>query len=183
MGLFRRKPKNQNPDNNGADRGGRPDAISRLNGDVDGSDLPTSNGQLAIENLDDLVAVAGSPIGGEFISGEYIVGPKQGGRSKRLLPAREGEVWNLSSTLRIVYRSLGDTEATILAGPLFFDADGKVLHWWRPLPCLEGPISVEAVAPFGTAKVAAGVYGVWFQDREPPLVKVAFSSTTLARRS
>lgn len=187
MNLFRRKQKSQKPGHVGADPVGPPDASIRANGEVywdhDESDSSTSTGQLAIRNLDELVAVAGNPIGGDFVSGEYIAGPKQGGRSKRFLPAREGEIWKLSSTVRIVYRSSGDTDATILAGPIFFDADGKVLQWWRPLPCVEGPISVEAVAPSGTAKVAAGIYGVWFKDREPPLVKVAFGSITLARRS
>lgn len=138
--------------------------------------------RLSIVALSDLVTISGHPIGGEFRQSEYYAAPKQGGRSRLLLRASEGENWLLTANVRIVYRPIENPEATLLAGPLFLGAEGTVLQWWRPLPCTEGPISVKTSAPAGTQYVAAGIYGVWHKDEEPPLVKIAYSSITLMRR-
>ncbi len=143
------------------------------------------NAVIRITDIAELVvATGGLPATGEVSHGWLALGPKDGGWSIDAIDAREGDVFVATAVTILISPGENGTPSRYRFGPMFFDADDKVLTWWTPFdkPVEKASeISVTATAPAGTAKVRLGVRGTFDAKGETGDYRVGFSSPQLSR--
>jgi pimeloyl-ACP methyl ester carboxylesterase len=118
---------------------------------------------IVVNQMSDLMSASrGKPKGAK--DGEWFVfGRSQGGRSAIAVPAMEGDRFRATASVRLVTPGTNGFESGFYFGPLFFDAEGKVVTWWArqdmPKAGEVTKVSVERVAPPRTASVRLGMNG------------------------
>lgn len=127
---------------------------------------------------------SGSLALGELQHGKFVVGPGQGGRTAASLVATPGRSYRLSFVVVAISEASNGGRSNFFAGPLFFDADGNIVGWWReqsPISLREGSRTgfVDSVAPENAAIVCAGVHGAHVREGVAGDSVVAFSHLKL----
>ncbi|MES1263387.1 MAG: hypothetical protein ABUL69_03450 [Peristeroidobacter soli] len=131
-------------------------------------------------------ALTGQSASGQVRKGQYELGPNQGGITIQTLPARPGRTYRVGFKAHVVSAPANEG-ADFRIGPVFLDADGKVVGWWQkqePITTKERTRKgfVETVAPDNAAAVCIGAYGPWAQDGKPTSGVVAVSELSLTER-
>lgn len=141
---------------------------------------------LAISRVDQLEQSSGQQAGGKVDRGWLWLGAGDGGRSVQSFPAVEGELFTAQATLALLDPGRNNIDSRFFFGPIFFDADGKVLMWWKPFnkPGADpADVAVEARAPEGTASVKLGIHGSWDASGNAGDYVVGFANARLLKRS
>ncbi|MBY0569553.1 MAG: hypothetical protein K2P70_19745 [Hyphomonadaceae bacterium] len=107
-------------------------------------------------------------------------------RSKQSLAAAPGETFSLDFEVAAVSDPTNGGRANFLVGPMFLDADEKVVGWWReqpPISVAEGVRrgAVDAVAPAGTESAHISIYGSFVREGTPGNGEVAFTRLHLRK--
>ncbi len=136
----------------------------------------------------DWVKPGGAPATAAPSDGTYRVKANIGVRSTRSLATGSGEKFCLVFEVAAISDPTNGGPANFFVGPMFLDADGKVVGWWREQP----PISVaqgvrrgavEAVAPAGAATAHISICGSFMKEGPPGNGEIAFSRLHLTRVS
>jgi len=141
---------------------------------------------LAISRIDQLEQSSGQQASGKFDRGWLWLGAGDGGRSVQSFPAAEGELFTAQATLALLDPGRNNIDSRFFFGPIFFDADGKVLLWWKPFnkPGAEPTdVAVETRAPEGTTSVKLGISGSWDSSGSAGDYVVGFANARLLKRS
>jgi hypothetical protein len=128
--------------------------------------------------------VPGRPATGVFEGGWLQLGSTDGGRTVASFPAREGDVFEGTAITVLVDPGANGLPSRFMFGPMFLDADEKVLTWWKPFPKPSNEpaeITVTEQAPAGTASVRLGVRGTWDSKGETGDYVVGFAHARLAK--
>lgn len=141
---------------------------------------------LAISRIDQLEQSSGLEASGKFDRGWLWLGAGEGGRSVQSFPATEGDLFAAQATLALLDAGRNNIDSRFFFGPIFFDANGKVLLWWKPFnkPGTEpADVAVETRAPEGAASVKLGISGSWDASGNAGDYVVGFANVSLMKRS
>lgn len=132
------------------------------------------------------VATGAAP-SGTVRKGSYELGPNEGGVSADTLPASPGKRYRVAFKAKVLMQADNGGETDFRVGPVFLDATGKVVGWWRkqePFARNERQRKgvVEEIAPENAVAVSIGAFGSWKQKGAPGNGVVALSDLSLTER-
>ena len=127
-----------------------------------------------------------SPSGGALPPGldksEYALGPLAGVQSASSLAVRPSEKYIVEYSVRMVAAPKNGKLPHYIVGPMFLDADGKVLSWGSieaPLNATEHSGRIEVEAPPGATRVHLYIGGLWAHQEPHPDGVIAYKRATL----
>jgi hypothetical protein len=141
---------------------------------------------LTMTSIDQLEQASGQMAGGTFEGGWLKLCAGHGGRTVRAFPANEGDLFATHATIALIDPGQNNIQSRFFFGPIFFDADGNVLLWWKPFnkPDTKAvDVVVETRAPAGTATVKLGIHGSWDASGKAGDYIVGFANARLEKRS
>ena len=139
---------------------------------------------IVVTDVAQLELAPGRPATGIVENGWLQLGSKDGGRTVESCPAREGDVFVGTATTVLIDPGANGLQSRFMFGPVFLDADEKVLTWWKPFPkpaSTPTEITVSEQAPAGTASVRLGVRGTYDAKGETGDYVVGFANARLAK--
>jgi len=141
---------------------------------------------IVVTEIAQLELAPGRPATGVVEGGWLQLGSRDGGRTAVSFPAREGDVFEGTATTVLIDPGANGLPSRFMFGPIFLDAEEKVLTWWKPFPKPAGApteITVTEQAPAGTASVRLGVRGTYDSKGETGDYVVGFAHARLAKVS
>jgi hypothetical protein len=124
---------------------------------------------IAIADLSQLLTATGKPVRASIVGDWYAFGANQFGISTDSVPASEGDEFLATATVAALDGGAGDDAAQFGFGPIFLDAEGKVIRWFRShdKPAQTGSeVQSKGRAPAGTVSAKLALRGAKSEQTE-----------------
>jgi hypothetical protein len=121
-----------------------------------------SGSSIAIADISQLVTGSGKPTRSTVVGEWFAFRANQIGISKDAVAAAEGDVFSAMATVTLLDQGQGDQAAQFGFGPIFYDAQGNVVRWFKGF---EKPnqqaseLKSDGRAPAGTVSVRLAFRG------------------------
>lgn len=148
-------------------------------------DEPLSDTTLIVRNLNDVAPMReGTEYAGQ--TGDWLsVAPYRAAVSAHSLPAKEGDRFRATGHAILIEPQRSGPPLPFAFGPIFYDAEGKIIQWWMsiPYPASSNPFEIASasVAPAGAVSVRLAMRGGWDPSGTPTDFVVGFASLRMEK--